>query len=183
MRDSPDAARRDDVADPRPSPANVSGFAPAASPSRIISARPRVIRPALPLSPNPRPSAAPAAMATMFFSAPHSSTPDDVGVDVEPERRRVPTRACDSPREIQVLGADDGRRRQPARDLGSEVRARQRGDAARLDACGLGDHFAHPKQRAALEALDEGQHVGASVDERRGEGRDLAQMRRRHRER
>jgi hypothetical protein len=57
------------------SPAKVSGFAPAAIPSRVISASPRVISPALPLSPNPRPSAAPAAMAMMFLSAPHSSTP------------------------------------------------------------------------------------------------------------
>ncbi len=57
------------------SPANVSGLAPAAIPSRIISASPRVSSPALPLSPKPSPSAAPAAMATTFLSAPASSTP------------------------------------------------------------------------------------------------------------
>ena len=56
-------------------PAKVSGLAPAATPRRVISARPRVMMPALPLSPKPSRSAAPAAMATMFLSAPHSSTP------------------------------------------------------------------------------------------------------------
>ncbi len=44
-------------------------------PTRVISARPRVNRPAFPLSPNPSASAAPAAMATMFLRAPHNSTP------------------------------------------------------------------------------------------------------------
>ena len=45
------------------------------SPSRAISARPRVISAALVLSPTSRPSHTPAASATTFFSAPPSSTP------------------------------------------------------------------------------------------------------------
>src|SRR5581483_9155626 len=57
------------------SPANVSGVAPAASPSLAISTSPRVIRAAFALSPSPRPSTAPAASAITFFAAPHSSTP------------------------------------------------------------------------------------------------------------
>ena len=60
----------------------------------------------------------------MFLSAPHSSTPSDVAVHVEPElapRRAAPaTRAA----ERRVLGGDDRRRRQAAGDLEGEVRAR-----------------------------------------------------------
>ena len=57
------------------SPANVSGFAPAASANRAISARPRATSAAFALSPSPRPSAPPAASAITFFAAAHSSTP------------------------------------------------------------------------------------------------------------
>ena len=57
------------------SPAKVSGCAPAATPRRVISARPRVMIPALAESPKPSPSTVPAASATTFFSAPASSTP------------------------------------------------------------------------------------------------------------
>ena len=57
------------------SPAKVIGLAPMARPSRVISARPRVISAARGLLPSPSPSRIPAAMATTFFSAPHSSTP------------------------------------------------------------------------------------------------------------
>ena len=56
-------------------PAKVSGSAPIASPSRVISARPRVISAARGLCPMPRPSAIPAATAITFLSAPPSSTP------------------------------------------------------------------------------------------------------------
>ena len=56
-------------------PKNVSGSAPAASPSRAISASPRVISAAFALSPTSRPSHAPAASAITFFAAAHSSTP------------------------------------------------------------------------------------------------------------
>src|SRR5437016_7550833 len=57
------------------SPANVRGFAPSATPNRVISARPRVITAARVLYPNPRPSRIPAATAMTFLSAPPSSTP------------------------------------------------------------------------------------------------------------
>jgi len=74
LRESPDPQVA--ITSPTPAnPANVSGLAPAAMPTRVISASSRVISPALPLSPNPSVSAAPAAIATMFLSAPHSSTP------------------------------------------------------------------------------------------------------------
>src|SRR2546425_1193251 len=57
------------------SPAKVSGSAPRATPSRVISASPRVISAARGLWPKPSPSRMPAARATTFFNAPPSSTP------------------------------------------------------------------------------------------------------------
>ena len=57
------------------SPAKVSGSAPMATPSRVISASPRVISAARGLLPSPSPSRIPAAMAITFLSAPPSSTP------------------------------------------------------------------------------------------------------------
>src|SRR5258708_2516272 len=56
-------------------PADVSGLAPHATPSRVISASPRVISAARVLYPRPRPSRMPVASAMTFFSAPPSSTP------------------------------------------------------------------------------------------------------------
>ena len=127
-------------------PAKVSGLAPAATPRRVISARPRVMRPALPLSPKPSCSAAPAAMATMFLSAPHSSTPDDVAVAVEPERARLPSMldrparstASSSAPTTELAG-------QPARDLGRQVRAGQRRHARRRTR----DHLARSPRSCA----------------------------------
>src|SRR5213593_4112626 len=57
------------------SPANVAGSAPSATPNRVISASPRVIRAARVLWPMPSPSRMPAARAMTFLSAPASSTP------------------------------------------------------------------------------------------------------------
>ena len=56
-------------------PAKVSGSAPSATPSLLISARPRVIREARLLSPNPMPAAIPTARAITFFPSPPSSQP------------------------------------------------------------------------------------------------------------
>src|SRR5258706_798721 len=57
------------------SPAKVAGSAPSATPNRVISASPRVIRAARVLWPIPSPSRMPAARAMTFLSAPASSTP------------------------------------------------------------------------------------------------------------
>ena len=57
------------------SPVNVSGLPPMATPKREISAIPLVIRAAFVLSPQPSPSAIPAASATTFFSAAPTSMP------------------------------------------------------------------------------------------------------------
>ena len=92
-------------------PANVSGFAPAAIPTRVISARPRVISPALPLSPKPSPSAAPAAIATMFLRAPHSSTPRTSGFVYSRNSRRDSRATIRSPSAASsdAITADAGR--------------------------------------------------------------------------
>ncbi len=57
------------------SPAKVYGSAPSATPSRVISASPRVISVALVLSPSPMPSAMPTARPITFLTAPPSSQP------------------------------------------------------------------------------------------------------------
>ncbi len=56
-------------------PKNVSRRAPMAMPRRVISASPRVSSAALALSPKPRPSQRPAAMAMTFLTAAPISTP------------------------------------------------------------------------------------------------------------
>ena len=56
-------------------PPMVMGCAPLATARRVISTRPRVMRAALALLPNPRPSEMPQAMASTFFNAPPISTP------------------------------------------------------------------------------------------------------------
>ena len=61
-------------------PANVSGSPPMATPRRVSSARPRVMTAARVLSPAPRPSAMPAAMAMTFLSAPPISQPTTSGL-------------------------------------------------------------------------------------------------------
>src|SRR5712664_1212899 len=74
LRDSAPVAVR--IRSPRPAnPAKVIGWAPSATPSRVISARPRVINAARVLNPRPSPSRIPAASAITFFKAPPSSTP------------------------------------------------------------------------------------------------------------
>src|SRR5436190_22109179 len=74
LRDRAPVAVR--IRSPMPArPANVIGCAPSVTPSRVISASPRVIRAARVLNPSPRPSRIPAARAITFLSAPASSTP------------------------------------------------------------------------------------------------------------
>ena len=59
----------------RPARRTCSARAPSATPSRVISASPRVISAARELNPSPSPSAMPVATAMTFLSAPPSSTP------------------------------------------------------------------------------------------------------------
>jgi len=53
----------------------VSGSAPSATPSRVISASPRVISAARAFAPKRRPSQAPVAIAITFLTAPPTWTP------------------------------------------------------------------------------------------------------------
>ena len=52
-----------------------AGRAPRASPRRVISAKPRVMSAARAFIPKPNPSAMPVAIASIFFTAPPTSTP------------------------------------------------------------------------------------------------------------
>ena len=67
------------------SPENVSGRAPDASPSRTISARPRVISAALPLSPMPEPVDGARAERDHVLRRRAELDPDEVGVHVDAE--------------------------------------------------------------------------------------------------
>ena len=61
---------------PKPDkPMKVSGLAPSATPRRVISARPRVIKAARALRPRFMPSTMPVAIASTFLTAPPTSTP------------------------------------------------------------------------------------------------------------
>ena len=74
------------------SPAKVSARAPQASPSRVISASPRVMSADFALSPKPKPSTPPAARAITFFAAAQSSTPTTSLFTYT--RKRVELTAC-----------------------------------------------------------------------------------------
>ena len=135
-----------------------------------------MISPALPLSPKPRPSAAPGGDRDDVLEGAAQLHADDVGVHVEPEAPR-PDPGLNAPRERLVLGADDGRRGQPAGNLGGEVRPRQRGDAATSMPGRLADDLAHPQERTRLEPLDEREDVGVARQMRRHPADRLAEMR------
>ena len=62
------------------SPANVAGSPPSATPSRVISASPRVMSVARVLSPKPIPSAMPDAIAITFLTTPATSQPTTSGL-------------------------------------------------------------------------------------------------------
>ncbi len=147
------------------SPAKVSGCAPAATPRRVISARPRVMIPALAESPKPSPSTVPAASATTFFSAPASSTPIEIGVRVHPEPIGRQDR-CELRRQLAVLRRNDRSGRLARRDLARQVRSRQRRDppSGKL----LRDNLAHAQVRALLDALHDAEH-GRIGEEHRSE--------------
>ena len=158
------------ITSPMPaSPAKVSGFAPAAIPSRVISARPRVISPALPLSPKPSAVRRPGGDRDDVLERAAQLDADEVAVDVEPEPRAAPSRAWTRSRERLSVGRHHRRRRQAAGDLEREVRAGQRRDPAGIERAGLGDDLAHPQQRPGLEALDD---ATATSRRRRIERRD-----------
>ena len=107
-------------------PAKVSGSAPSATPSRVISASPRVMSAARGLWPSPRPSRMPAATAITFLSAPPSSTP--MTSSSEYTRKRGVAKSCCASRAAGLVargGHDRGRlaRHTSAAKLGPESAA------------------------------------------------------------
>ena len=95
--------------------------APSATPSLVISARPRVMSAALALKPSPKPSAIPVATAITFLSAPPSSTPV---TSVCVYARKVRGAEC-SLRErcrTRTFGRNDNRRRLALHDLRGKAR-------------------------------------------------------------
>ena len=96
--------------------------APAASPSRAISARPRVISAALALSPAPSPSQAPAGERDHVLGRGAQLDADQIVVEVDAEHRRV-EEVLEASRERAVLARDDRGPRQPRDDLLRHLRA------------------------------------------------------------
>ena len=139
---------------PRPArPIRVSGLAPSAIASRAVSASPRVITEAVVLSPKPSPTAMPTDRA------------DDVLVgaaELAADARRRWCRAgtpasgtsrCSLLRDVLVGAGDDRGGRLAAGDLVGEVGAADHGDPLGTGVGHLGDHLAHPLERAELDAL------------------------------
>ena len=126
FRDSPDAARRDDVADPRqPRERQRIGAGRDAQPDHLGQAARDQSRLAVVAEAQSVGSARRDRNDVLQRTA--QLDPDDVGVHVEPERPR-PDPRLDAPGKILVLGSDDRRRGQPAGNLSGEVRAGKRGD-------------------------------------------------------
>ena len=102
----------------------------------------------------------------------------DVAIDVQPELTAAEPFGH-TLGELDIVGRDDRRRGQSLGDLARQVGAGQGGDPPRVYRTGLGDHLAHPEQRAVLEALDHRQDVRRPRDGRRDLSHDGTEMRRR----
>ena len=136
-------------------PEKVCCSPPMAHPSRVSSARPRVITAARVLSPVPRPSAMPEAMAITFFERAGDLAPDHVVVRVHAEevgREHLLQRVGDA----VVLHGDHAGRRVPGQDLLGQVGAGEQAVRATREL--LGQHLGHAQPRALLEALREADH-------------------------
>ena len=140
------------------SPLNVIRLAPAASPSRVISAIAREINAAFALSPKFMPSIMPAPMATMFLSEPPSSTPTTSAL--------VYTRNIDDVSAARacvaiplVRGGDDRRRRHPDCHLTRQVWAGQDTQSVkRVAAKLLGENLAHAPAAGTLQTFGRAQN-------------------------
>ena len=157
-------ARQDEVAEPG-EPREASRAAPpSATPSRVISARPRVISAARAFSPSPSPSTARWRCAITFFSAPPSSTPEHVAVRVEPERAAPRALAGARRATPLVRGRDDERGRLAQRHLARERRAGEHRDRpARAAARARSSRHADARARGSRPFVADTQHraVGA----------------------
>ena len=134
----------------------VSGSAPSATPSRVVSASPRVMIEALVLSPKPMPSAIPTASAMTFFTAPPSLTPTTSTL--------VYGRKYGARPRLRPVRRPAGRRRQPRwRSAGwaaiSAARLGPETTATLRPACpALGHHLAHPLPWSAVRPLHQADH-------------------------
>ena len=109
---------------PRPArPISVSRRPPSAADRRPVSASPRVISAARALWPKPRPSLAPAAIASTFFTAPPIFDTGDVVALVGAQRFCAQQRG-DVCRERGIGRGDRDRRRQSACDFLGKARSR-----------------------------------------------------------
>ena len=125
------------------SPANVRGFAPIATPRRVISARPRVVIAAFALSPEPERVDRAGDDRDDVLQRPGELDAKEVAVAVEAQGRA--REALDDGLADRIAGRGDDRgRRQPAGDLRREVRPRQGGHPALGRRRRLDDDLAHP---------------------------------------
>ena len=146
------------------SPAKVTCWPPIAHPSRVSSARPRVITAARVLSPVPRPSAMPDAMAITFLSAPATSQPITSGF-VYTRNAVAGEHVLQRLGDHRVVHGDHRRGGVAGEDLLGQVRA---GEHAARVAGQLGlEHLGHPQAGALLEALRQAHHRHPRPEERR----------------
>ena len=112
-----------EVAQARRGPSASRAGRPCAAASRPVSASPRVISAARALWPKPRPSLAPAAIASTFLTAPPISTPAMSSLSYARSVLAAQQRAATSARERRVGRRDGDRGRQAARDFLGEARS------------------------------------------------------------
>ena len=137
----------------RPARRRWSSSAPSATPSRAVSASPRVISEARVLSPKPSPSAMPHGQRDHVLDRAAELAADHVGVGVRPEVGRVAGR-------LQLPRPGRRRRRRSRSRPAAPRRSRGPGSGPESTATrsgpapvDLADHLAHPLGGAELDAL------------------------------
>ncbi len=148
------------------SPAMVAGLAPNAIPSRMISARPRVMIAAAVFSPSPTPAAIPQANAMTFLHAPPTSAPMTSAL-VYGRKYAGRQRALQGHRPAGVAARDNGGCRLFVGDLAGQVRAGDHRNARRVSAGHLHHDLAHPHQRVQLDALGQAHQRDVVADQAR----------------
>ncbi len=150
---------------------------PRHDPSRMTSARLRVIRLARVLSPKPRPSDMPTAMAMGFLAAPQNSTPTTSALRYT-RKVSLLTTACRrwarSSSSAAITVAEGMSRRHLFGVVGPGERRRRRAGL-------LGDDLRGPLERRELQTLGERQLQAGGRPQRRGPRGDLADGLRGHR--
>ena len=156
------------------SPAKVSGSAPIATPSRVISASPRVMSAARGLWPSPSPSRMPGGDGDHVLERAASSTPITSLPGVHPERRRreqllrvargrLVSRRGHHRRRLALAHLDGeagpGERREPRAAAGTRANTcRHQRERVGLDALGGAHDRACPAPPLGAPAVDHGAH-------------------------